>query len=92
MAATPAQVATATPEQEWARAQQQPQAEFAATPAATCVACGDAITDGTKRTSRQGKVFHSDCFVCEVCDNPVGSTYFEHDGKLFCPTHPPEPR
>jgi len=46
-----------------------------------CAACDKLITDTTLVAG--GKYFHSDCFVCGSCRQPIGTAPFYTDGDRF---------
>ncbi|XP_031564346.1 four and a half LIM domains protein 2-like [Actinia tenebrosa] len=50
-----------------------------------CVACRNYIEGNAKYVTRDEGTYHSDCFVCARCRNPLaGKTFTEHEGKLVC--------
>jgi uncharacterized CHY-type Zn-finger protein len=44
------------------------------------------MIEGTvKYVTREEGMYHSDCFVCSRCRNPLaGKTFTEHEGRLVC--------
>jgi len=50
--------------------------------ASKCRGCGGSITGRYMDT--EGKRFHPECMKCHFCDVPLGSKYYEKDGKMSC--------
>ncbi|GBP71901.1 LIM domain kinase 1 [Eumeta japonica] len=50
-----------------------------------CGGCLNTIVDDSY-VSALDHNWHTDCFRCSVCDDPLSSWYFEKDGLLFCQT------
>jgi len=50
-----------------------------------CGSCGEAIFG--KCVTALGKKWHVEHFVCQVCQKPFTSQYFNRDGKPYCDLH-----
>ena len=58
-----------------------------------CFRCMKGFMPQDKHISDRGNVFHSECFVCDVCKVPLWNTsnYACLNQKIYCYIHIPEP-
>ncbi|XP_034647049.1 LIM domain kinase 2 [Trachemys scripta elegans] len=49
-----------------------------------CLGCGDSIPAGQRLYRTVNEAWHSSCFRCSECQDPLTNWYYEKDGKLYC--------
>jgi len=47
-----------------------------------CATCGEEIN--SKGIQAIGKKFHADCFKCNTCQKPLGTSFLHFEGKAYC--------
>lgn len=55
----------------------------AAPESSVCAKCGTAATDTYCKA--MGKVWHTKCFVCTICEKPIENQFLVHNGLAYCP-------
>ncbi|KAK3701704.1 hypothetical protein QZH41_006712 [Actinostola sp. cb2023] len=54
-------------------------------PSKVCANCGGDFAPGEKKVGYQNKTFHDKCFICDECQEPIGSKQFiRRDEKRLC--------
>ena len=50
-----------------------------------CCTCGEEIRPGSQLVEHDLLFYHSDCFCCNNCRQPIRSNFMENDGAFYCP-------
>ncbi|XP_028412546.1 zinc finger protein 239-like isoform X2 [Dendronephthya gigantea] len=51
-----------------------------------CCTCGEEIKAGSSLIEHDGLFYHSDCFCCKSCRQPIKSNFMENEGSFYCPS------
>ncbi|XP_072455993.1 LIM domain kinase 2 isoform X3 [Notamacropus eugenii] len=49
-----------------------------------CRGCGDYVPPAQRLYRTVSEVWHTSCFRCSECQDPLTNWYYEKDGKLYC--------
>ncbi|XP_074149470.1 LIM domain kinase 2 isoform X2 [Sminthopsis crassicaudata] len=49
-----------------------------------CRGCGDYVPPAQRLYRTVNEVWHTSCFRCSECQDPLTNWYYEKDGKLYC--------
>lgn len=49
-----------------------------------CSSCGKEVTSDQERLKAGDRLFHSECFTCYACQNPITGKYFDVESRMYC--------